>query len=202
MINPHTNRNALFSSLAFALALAVSQTGCAPASDGNGHGHETDSALTEAPGEAVQVAVATLHPTEGHEATGTVTFTQEEEGVRVVAEIQGMSGGPGKRGFHIHEHGDCSAPDALSAGGHFNPHDAPHGGPDDETRHAGDFGNIEINEEGVGHADFIDTHITLSGPHSIVGRAVIVHAEEDDLETQPTGDAGPRAACGVIDALN
>lgn len=184
-----------------ALALGFSQVGCENRT-GNAHTHPAHSpAATDPTERAVQIAVAELQPTEGSETRGTVTFTQTEGGIHVVATVQGMTGGAGNRGFHIHQHGDCSAPDATSAGGHFNPFDMPHGGPDDDHRHAGDFGNLEFNEEGVARAEFIDTHISFSGPASIIGRSVIIHFEEDDLETQPTGDAGGRAACGVIEVL-
>jgi Cu-Zn family superoxide dismutase len=188
-----------------ALVLAFSQIGCDPrtttVAPDHGHGHNHghgqihDGVRTTVP---IALALAELQPTEGNKTTGTVTFTQLEEGVQVVVDLRGMSGGPGKRGFHIHEHGDCSAPDAMSAGGHFNPTAAPHGGPDDDHRHAGDFGNLDFDENGIARADFIDHHITLIGPDSIIGRAVIVHVQEDDLTTQPTGDAGARSACGVI----
>jgi Cu-Zn family superoxide dismutase len=145
---------------------------------------------------AVNNAICVLHPTEGNDVTGTVTFEQTEGGVKVVAQVEGLT--PGKHGFHIHTYGDCSAPDATSAGGHFNPEDEPHGAPSDMQRHVGDLGNIEANEEGIANMEMIDPKLTLSGKNSIVGRAIIVHQGEDDLESQPTGNAGPRVACGVI----
>lgn len=186
--------------------LTLSQTGCDPrtspsgAADEHDHDHSETGAHDHATGEQEQsarMAVAELQPTAGNEATGTVTFTQVDGGIQVNVDLTGL-GAPGPRGFHIHESGDCSAPDGTSAGGHFNPGDAPHGAPDKEERHAGDFGNIEVDEEGNAQAEFIDSHISFSGDNSIIGRAVIVHAQEDDLETQPTGDAGARVACGVI----
>lgn len=162
-------------------------------------GADTASALRNGEsGPALHMAAAQLTPTEGNEVTGTVTFTIVEGGVRVTADVQGLT--PGKHGFHIHEIGDCSAPDASSAGGHFSPMEVPHGAPDSPQRHAGDFGNIVADEAGRAQAEFIDTHIMLEGPHSIIGRAVIVHADEDDLVSQPTGNAGGRVACGVIQA--
>ena len=142
-------------------------------------------------------AVAKLNPTQGNKTRGTVVFIREPEGVRVVAEVTGLT--PGKHGFHIHEKGDCSAPDATSAGGHFNPTGAPHGAPTETRRHAGDFGNITANAQGVARFERVDNMIKLDGPHSILGKAVIVHAKADDLKTQPTGDAGGRVACGVIE---
>jgi Cu-Zn family superoxide dismutase len=145
-------------------------------------------------------AVAELKPTEGSTVAGTVTFTAENGAVRVVAVVDGLE--PGLHGFHIHEYGDCSAPDAASAGGHFNPGGTPHGAPDAplEQRHAGDLGNVEADAAGKAHYERVDQVISLAGPNSIVGKAVIVHAQGDDLTSQPTGDAGPRLACGVIQA--
>lgn len=144
----------------------------------------------------VEKAICVLHPTDGNNVTGTVTFEQTEGGVKVIAHVKGLT--PGSHGFHVHQYGDCSAPDATTAGGHFNPENEPHGGPNDLQRHVGDLGNIEANEEGVATLEMVDTKLTLVGKHSIVGRAVIVHQGEDDLESQPTGNAGSRVACGVI----
>jgi Cu-Zn family superoxide dismutase len=144
----------------------------------------------------VTKAIAILHPTEGNKVAGKVTFTKEAGGIRVTGEITGLT--PGKHGFHIHEFGDCSAPDGTSAGGHFNPMGHPHAGPGVEKRHVGDLGNLDANEAGVAKVDFVDKQLAFDGPHSILGRGVIVHAKADDLKTQPTGDAGGRIACGVI----
>jgi Cu-Zn family superoxide dismutase len=141
-------------------------------------------------------AIAVLHPTSGNQVMGTVTFTSSGDGVRVVADITGLK--PGKHGFHVHEFGDCSAPDAASAGGHFNPGKHEHGAPDASNRHEGDLGNIEADANGKAHLEVTDKLMKLSGDSSIVGRAVIVHEKTDDLKTQPTGDAGGRLACGVI----
>ncbi len=141
-------------------------------------------------------AIAILRPTQGSTALGTIIFTQVESGVRIVAEVEGLT--PGRHGFHIHEFGDCSAPDGTSAGGHFNPTGKPHAGPLDAERHVGDLGNLEAGQDGRARLDWIDARLTFSGPESIVGRGVIVHAGEDDLASQPTGNAGGRVACGVI----
>ncbi len=180
------------------LVILTLSFGCNPRTGDHGHAHDHPIETSQS---SVRMAVAELQPTEGHEARGTVTFTQVEEGIRVVVAMEGLGNGPQKRGFHIHEHGDCSAPDATSAGGHFNPGGMPHGAPDNTERHAGDFGNLTVDANGVSRSEFIDTHISFSGPNSIIGRAVIVHAQEDDLATQPTGDAGARVACGVIQML-
>ena len=141
-------------------------------------------------------AVAVLYPTHGSSVSGTVTFVKEPAGVRVTAHITGLT--PGNHGFHIHEFGDCSAPDAASAGSHFNPSGSPHAGPDADARHAGDLGNIVADSTGVAHYERLDAHMSFTGPNSIIGRGVIVHEKADDLTTQPTGAAGGRVACGVI----
>jgi len=147
-------------------------------------------------GTPAQKAICVLYATQGNSVSGTVTFTKVAEGVKVVADLSGLT--PGKHGFHIHEFGDCSSPDGTSAGGHFNPSGSPHGAPMDMSRHAGDMGNIEAGADGKAHVEYIDAHMNFEGPNSIMGRSVIVHAKEDDMKTQPTGNAGPRIACGVI----
>jgi Cu-Zn family superoxide dismutase len=146
--------------------------------------------------QSIGQAIAVLRPTEGNKAGGVVTFTREKNGVRVVGVVDGLS--PGVHGFHIHEYGDCSAPDAESAGGHFNPRGNPHGGPRDQKRHAGDLGNIVANVHGNAYYEETNSAMSLEGSDSIVGRAVVVHANPDDLKTQPTGGSGARVACGVI----
>ncbi|HMJ89680.1 MAG TPA: superoxide dismutase family protein [Candidatus Acidoferrum sp.] len=141
-------------------------------------------------------AVAEVSPTQGQSARGTVEFIETRNGIRVVAHITGLT--PGLHGFHVHEKGDCSAPDAASAGPHFNPAGAPHAGPDAPARHIGDLGNITANASGVGHYERVDKHLSFDGPNSILNRALIVHASPDDLTGQPAGNAGARIACGVI----
>ena len=141
-------------------------------------------------------AVAILHPTEGNPASGIVTFEKSMKGVKILADVVGLE--PGKHGFHIHQWGDCSAPDATSAGGHYDPFNKRHGAPSDEQRHVGDLGNLVADTNGRAHYERVDQVVSLTGPNSIIGRAVIVHAGEDDLTTQPTGAAGARLACGVI----
>lgn len=145
----------------------------------------------------VAKAVAVLEAKDDSKVEGTVTFTQERGGVRIVADVYNLT--PGKHGFHVHEHGDCSAHDASSAGGHFNPFGKKHGGPDDPDRHAGDMGNLVADEKGHAHYDRVDDLLEINGPNSIIGRSVVVHAKEDDLTSQPTGNSGARIACGVIE---
>lgn len=144
-----------------------------------------------------QNASVTLQPTQGNAAKGTLSLMTMGGGVHVRGTITGLPAG--KHGFHIHEKGDCSAPDASSAGGHFNPDNKKHGAPDAAEHHAGDLGNIEADASGSAKVDMHVNGLTLgSGANSATGKAFIVHAAADDLQTQPTGNAGARLACGVI----
>lgn len=132
--------------------------------------------------------------------SGTLNFTAAEGGVLVEGEIAGLEPNS-KHGFHIHEKGDCSSPDGKSAGGHFNPESAEHGGLDTAPSHTGDLGNIEADASGVAKVSKLKSGATLTdGDTAVLGRGVIVHAKYDDLTSQPTGAAGARIACGVIRA--
>lgn len=145
----------------------------------------------------VESLVAVMHPTKGNDIKGVAHFREAPDGVEVVADLQGFEPGS-KHGFHIHQYGDCSASDGTSAGGHYNPEDHEHALPSKTPRHAGDMGNIEADEQGEVHLEETFNNITLvSQENPILGRGVIVHAQEDD-GSQPTGDAGPRVSCGVI----
>lgn len=144
-----------------------------------------------------QAARATLAPTAGNKVAGTVTFVQKGDGVLVEARITGLA--PGLHGFHVHEKGNCTAPDGSSAGGHFNPAGMAHGGPTRPPRHGGDLGNLEAGADGVAIYRAEVSGISLgTAEDSIIGRAVIVHEKPDDLVSQPTGNAGARLACGLI----
>lgn len=145
-------------------------------------------------------AVAVMHPTEGNEVTGTVTFEKVGDSVRVQAEIEGLA--EGRHGFHIHQYGDCTASDGTSADGHYNPTNNQHGSPTQDNRHMGDMGNLLAVEFQTSTINYLDPKIKLNGPNSVIGRAVIIHGGEDDFESQPSGDAGPRVACGVIGIAN
>jgi Cu-Zn family superoxide dismutase len=145
----------------------------------------------------VTKATCKLESKSGSQVTGTVTFTKVGDDVQVVADITGLK--PGKHGFHIHEKGDCSAPDAASAGAHFNPTNQHHGGPMTAMHHEGDLGNIETDASGKTHLDW-KGKLSLSGADSIIGKSVVVHDKEDDLKTDPSGNSGSRVACGAIEA--
>jgi len=142
-------------------------------------------------------ATAALKPTTGNTAAGTVTFTQKGDNVSVVANVSGLS--PGSHGFHIHEKGDCSAGDGMSAGGHFNPTGKPHGDPAMPDHHVGDMPQLVADAAGKATltADLSPMTIGASA-NDIIGKAVIVHKDPDDFKTQPAGNSGVRVACGVI----
>jgi superoxide dismutase, Cu-Zn family len=143
-------------------------------------------------------ASATLQPTKGNKTAGTVDFYQVGNKVRVVGTVNGLV--PGREhGFHVHEAGDCSSGDGMSAKGHFNPHGKPHGPPQSGERHAGDLPSLRADASGSAKLDTeLDIVTVTSGPASVVGRGLIVHADPDDYKTQPTGNAGARLACAVI----
>jgi len=142
-------------------------------------------------------ASAALAPTAGNETRGTVTFTRNGDKVRVVANVSGLA--PGAHGFHIHDKGDCRAPDATSAGGHFNPTNKPNGNPAAGEHHGGDMPMLEADASGNAKVDVTLDTVTLgSGPNGIVGRGVVVHKDVDDYRSQPAGNSGARVACGTI----
>lgn len=149
----------------------------------------------------IEQAIAVIYPTEGNDASGEVRFTQTDNGIQVDANIIGLDEETA-HGFHVHEFGNCSADDGTSAGGHFNPEEMPHSGPQADERHVGDMGNLESDGNGEAVLSYTDTHMAFSGDNNIIGRAVVVHAGQDDLESQPTGDAGARLGCGVIGIAN
>ena len=145
-------------------------------------------------------ATAQLQPTKGNKTFGEATFEQVGDKVRVVVYVQGLKPGQ-EHGLHIHEAGDCSSGDGMSAKGHFNPFGKPHGHHGSGERHAGDLPSLKANKEGRANIQADLDVITLApGPASIIGRGLIVHADPDDYKTQPTGNAGARIACGVIQA--
>ena len=138
-------------------------------------------------------ATATLAAASASTVAGSV-----KGGLHVTGDITGLT--PGEHGFHLHAKGDCSAPDATSAGDHWNPTNQAHGAPSAAAHHSGDLGNITADASGKAHVDVTVKGISLDGASSVVGKAVIVHGKADDLKTQPSGNAGPRVACGVVQA--
>jgi Cu-Zn family superoxide dismutase len=144
-----------------------------------------------------QSAAARLEPTKGNATAGTVTFTQKGDKVAIEAKVSGLT--PGGHGFHIHEKGDCSSGDGMSAGGHFNPTGKPHGNPSAPDHHTGDISMLVADASGNASLSMeLGTMTVGSGATDIVGKAVIVHKDPDDYTTQPTGNSGARVACGLI----
>ena len=143
-------------------------------------------------------ARATLDPTKDSGVKGTATFTQKGEKVRLAANISGLKPDQ-EHGFHVHEKGDCSSGDGMSAGGHFNPLGKPHAHPSTLDRHAGDMFALKADDYGNATLSIeLDVITVTESPTGIIGRSLIVHAQPDDYRTQPTGNAGARVACGVI----
>ncbi|MDQ3264572.1 MAG: superoxide dismutase family protein [Myxococcota bacterium] len=179
------------------LAAAVFSAGCATTPSVTSTQPPASSPAQEAP----KRAGTQLESRSGSSVTGTARFAQTEQGVEAQIEVSGAS--EGKRGLHLHEKGDCSAADASSAGPHWNPAGESHGDLHAPSHHAGDLGNITIDAEGKGQVRVTNPSWSIGpveGKHDILGRAVVVHGAEDDLQSQPAGNAGPRQACGVIEA--
>ena len=196
--------NALFTKLAPALFLTcvLVLTGCETEPDEGAPGIETMAADEE------EAAVARIDPLDDSGVQGEVTFESEAGGVRVVANLTGLS--EGAHGFHVHENGDCGAADTNNdgtpepggaAGGHYAPNGNPHGAPTDSLseHHIGDMGNIMADASGAAQLDTTFSFLSLSGPQAIVGKALVVHQGRDDLTSQPSGDAGARVGCGIIE---
>lgn len=148
-------------------------------------------------GDSGPTARASIVGRSGSALSGEATFTETDAGVIVDVRVANAPGG--WHAVHVHEVGDCSAADGSSAGGHFNPGGVPHGAPDASEHHAGDLGNLWVASDGRGRKVLLMPELTVSpGDHSVVGRAIIVHAAADDLTSQPTGAAGGRIGCGEI----
>ena len=142
-------------------------------------------------------ASATLRDAQGQPA-GQASFTAGAQGLQIKLEAERLS--PGEHGFHVHEKGDCSAPDFSSAGGHFNPSSQPHGDPTAGAHHVGDMPVLVADASGkaTARAELRSMTIGGDGASDIVGKSVVVHADPDDFRTQPAGNSGARVACGVI----
>jgi Cu-Zn family superoxide dismutase len=177
--------------LAAAIALALTVAACATG--------KTDTTPSAPSAAAASKATVTLQPTKGSGVHGTATFTQHGDNLTVNARIAGLTPGA-EHGFHLHEKGNCSSGDGMSAGGHFNPMSKPHGdarsGPE---HHAGDMPTLKADANGIANVTFDVPGLAVgSGAADIVGKGVIVHRDADDYKSQPAGNAGPRLACGVV----
>ena len=162
---------------------------------------------TAAKGGDHKTAVANVTPSKASatqpangQAKGKIEFHQMGEKVHITGEISGLKANA-KHAIHIHEKGDLSAPDLTSAGAHYNPEKHPHGGPTtSKTIHAGDLGNLQADGKGIAKMDLTVDNISLGGSkNDVIGKAVIIHAKEDDLKSQPSGAAGDRIGGGVIE---
>jgi Cu-Zn family superoxide dismutase len=156
-------------------------------------------APAEAPATAAS-ATAPLSPTQGRNASGTLMLNAQGDSVRLTGTLHGLAPN-GEFGFHIHEKGDCSAPDASSAGEHFNPTSAQHGSPQADTHHAGDMLNVKSDAQGAAVIDAVASGVSLDSgqPNGVRGKAIVLHEKADDYTSQPAGNSGARIACGVID---
>jgi len=188
-------------------AAAAFATGCGQRDASQGADATPPSADTPLPSPsavtppASPTASTELSPTQGHSASGVLSLSAEGESVRLTGSLQGLTPN-GQFGFHIHEKGDCSAPDASSAGEHFNPAGKQHGNPQADDHHAGDMLNVISDAQGSAVVDARAQGATLGSgqPTDVQGRAVVLHEKADDYSTQPAGDSGARIACGVISA--
>lgn len=176
------NAAKLSSMLAMTLAMTLIGSTTIRAADDHGH-DDMDSP---------SFGIVVLMPTKGNKVRGLLRLVQKDDALRIVGKVVNLT--PGEHGFHIHEFGDRRAADGTSAGGHFNPDGHEHGAPGSKS-HAGDFGNITANDDGVAMVDVSTKDTSL---HDILGRSFVVHAGVDDLSSQPSGDAGPRVAVGVV----
>ncbi len=155
---------------------------------------------SHAPAPAPLRATAVLEARSGSSVTGRVELTESGGQVRARVEVTGLAP-DSAHGFHIHDKGDCSAADASSAGGHYNPTGVNHGRAGIPPHHVGDLPSLTTDATGSLHADVLVDGATLApGPTSIIGRSLVVHRDRDDFTTQPAGNSGPRVACGVITA--
>ena len=145
--------------------------------------------------------IATMQPTAGNKAHGTVHFSPAKEGgLRVRTVMRGLP--PGKHGYHLHLYGDCSAPDGSAAGTHFNLKGSSKNPPKNIDRITGNLGTLIADQNGNGEHSVVIADAHLDGPKSIIGRAVIVHAKANDASKPPIGGAGARLACGAVGIAN
>lgn len=183
------------------LFLALIAVACGGGQQGGTNEAEVPPAAAPPESPAPVQAVAQIEPKGGSELTGTATFVAENGQVTLTLELQNAT--PGEHAFHLHEIGDCSADDGTSAGGHWNPTGEEHGKWDVHPFHLGDVGNVVVGEDGTGSLT-LTTDLWSVGTgetNDVVGHSVIVHAGVDDFTTQPTGAAGGRIGCGVIELV-
>jgi len=142
-------------------------------------------------------ATSVIQSKSGSNLNGSVNFSQSGKQVLVTGTFSGLKPNS-EHGIHIHEKGDCSATDAMSALGHYNPTNSQHGSLQSAAHHAGDMPNIMSDANGNANYRATLTHFSLVGDQTIIGRAVVVHRDPDDYKSQPAGNSGPRIGCGLI----
>jgi Cu-Zn family superoxide dismutase len=181
----------------FAIALSLAAVLASPAALASAQ----DASPVATPAMPIEV---TLHDKSGA-SVGQAIFTEGEDGVTIEVRVEGLT--PGEHGWHLHAVGVCDPKGDepfSSAGPHWNPTEQPHGGPESPHHHVGDFGNFAVAEDGTGQSAITTRDFTLGeGPTSVFdadGTAIIIHAGADDLTSQPSGNSGPRFACGVVAA--
>ncbi|SDZ24645.1 superoxide dismutase, Cu-Zn family [Lysobacter sp. yr284] len=181
------------------IALLAAATAALAACGGQAVKPTPPPAATAKPVSTASSASVVLASASGSLVSGKLSVRPMGDGVHITGEIGGLTPNS-THAIHIHEKGDCSAADASSAGGHFNPAAQPHGQVDHGAHHAGDMDNLVANADGVAKVDAHASGVTLGGgaPNDVAGRAVIVHASADDYKSQPAGNAGARLACGII----
>jgi Cu-Zn family superoxide dismutase len=186
----------------FLAAAALTFAGCKGSDYGALDRQDEEAEATDAGRESedLSTAIARIAPKSGSSVTGEATLAQEDGKLSITVQLS--SAPPGAHAVHLHEKGDCSAPDASSAGGHWNPDGKPHGKRGSGAFHAGDLGNVEIGPDGTGSLslDVSDWSLGAGSEKSPVGKAVVVHAQPDDFVTQPDGGGGQRIACGVVES--
>jgi len=173
--------------------------GCAQHGDGGGAETPAEPATDDEPAAATPQTTAVIVGIGGSGLTGTATFSTQDGVVTMQLDLQNAP--PGTHAVHLHEFGDCSAADGKSAGGHWNPTGVDHGEWGVDPFHLGDIGNFSVGEDGKGYVQLTTDlwSIHSGGDNDVVGRAIIVHAGEDDMSSQPSGAAGGRIGCGVIE---
>jgi Cu-Zn family superoxide dismutase len=188
-MNAHSVRRAAAPKFA---ALVPAALALAAASCGGMHG---STQTKGAPGP--QVAHAVIEGRSGSHVAGQASFISTNDGVRIEVHVTGAS--PGAHAVHLHDKGDCSSADAMSAGPHFNPSQHAHGSPQADPHHAGDFGNMQVGPDSSGTLELVSRDLTVDpGLNCVVGHSIVVHGGTDDFTTQPAGNAGPRIGCGVV----
>lgn len=146
------------------------------------------------------VASATMIDRSGNRL-GAIALIETPNGVLIQPNLENLP--PGRHAFHIHQTGRCDPPDFQSAGGHYNPTGAAHGFLSPHGAHLGDLPNVHVGPDGRLQGDLLARNVTLEDGEATLfpdgGTAVVIHAQQDDYETDPAGSAGDRIACGVVE---